>query len=698
MGNLVKTREIVLLVLGMLCLTLSVPGQGPDIEVSPPAIDWGLFLIGETPLSPEWVTISNDGVTTLTFTGNQVELVGPNLADFAITSDTAQAYLLAAEQRKAEVVFDPLTGGNKSASLRITSDDPTSTTLDVALTGVADTRPVAGVYIAGSELGFDGATQYVSVPYDSHLNLSSGFTVEAWIKPFSLSSGSIYVLSNRDASGTGGYGLGRNGGNLLFSAFGVKDYITTGKYLNPKTWHHVALILDASYDANFYVDGVYAETVTGTAPVSSSATGLWFGDSPSGVFDGWKGNIDEVRIWNYERTAGDIADDMSRVLEGREFGLLGYWRFNEGQGTTTADLSPNVNDGTLQPGADPPDWITPSEAMGGFISDVYQDTFDDVDAVVTFGGYDADDDPLTAWVTQIPPSGFGDLYQYNAGTRGTLITTAPTLVTDSDMRLIFAPDDIDSTYTVILRWKVNDGTVDSINPTTYTITVYPAPSVTPTPTPTPTPTATATATSTATATPTSTETPTPTPTATATGTATPTPTSTATITPTPTPTGTPTPTPTPTQTPIGDPPQITILTPASANELTTDTYTISWVDSDADNDALISLFYDTDNTGEDGDEITSGVSENSDIDQFEWDLTGIQEGIYWIYGVIDDGINIPGVSYSSGSIIISRITIEDIKNHLLAIEAIPTERLVFADYNQDGIIDAADLIFLINWR
>jgi hypothetical protein len=133
-------------------------------------------------------------------------------------------------------------------------------------------------------------------------------------------------------------------------------------------------------------------------------------------------------------------------------------------------------------------------------------------------------------------------------------------------------------------------------------------------------------------------------------------------------------------------------------ELTTDTYRITWIDEDLDDDAPIDFYYDIDNTGMDGDLITTGVSEDSEIDLFDWDLSSMPEGIYWIYGVIDDGKNIPVVSYSPGSIMVSRITVEDLKNHLLGIEAIPIERFIFADFNRDGGIDVADLIFLINWN
>jgi hypothetical protein len=38
---------------------------------------------------------------------------------------------------------------------------------------------------------------------------------------------------------------------------------------------------------------------------------------------------------------------MDRSLRGSEEGLVGYWKFNEGEGETATDSSPNHNDGML---------------------------------------------------------------------------------------------------------------------------------------------------------------------------------------------------------------------------------------------------------------------------------------------------------------------------------------------------------------
>ena len=66
--------------------------------------------------------------------------------------------------------------------------------------------------------------------------------------------------------------------------------------------------------------------------------------------NGWACGLDEVAIYD---TAKD-SDWVTGVYNGRtgydhrgESGLVGYWRFNEGSGTTVKDYSGNGNHGTF---------------------------------------------------------------------------------------------------------------------------------------------------------------------------------------------------------------------------------------------------------------------------------------------------------------------------------------------------------------
>ncbi len=102
-------------------------------------------------------------------------------------------------------------------------------------------------------------------------------------------------------------------------------------------------------------------------------------------------------------------------------------------------------------------------------------------------------------------------------------------------------------------------------------------------------------------------------------------------------------------------PAITIDTPA--NDQTWDSISpvnITWTDSDSDNNAEISLYYDTDNSGYDGNLIAAGIMEDEVTNSYQWTISSeMQSGHYYIYAKIDDGENMPVFAYSPGNIFIN---------------------------------------------
>ena len=99
-------------------------------------------------------------------------------------------------------------------------------------------------------------------------------------------------------------------------------------------WKHVAVTVDVSaITCNFYFDGVeeagtfiLSDAVSifnGSAPFAIGATET--DATPAQLFDGL---IDEVRVWNDIRTAGEISANFQTQLVGSESGLVGYWRLN----------------------------------------------------------------------------------------------------------------------------------------------------------------------------------------------------------------------------------------------------------------------------------------------------------------------------------------------------------------------------------
>ena len=86
-----------------------------------------------------------------------------------------------------------------------------------------------------------------------------------------------------------------------------------------------------------------------------------------------------------------------------------------------------------------------------------------------------------------------------------------------------------------------------------------------------------------------------------------------------------------------------------------DKVNITWNATDPDSIATISLYYDTDNSGEDGELIVSGLQENAELSNYKWDTSGLPEGSFYVYAVIADSSS-STVSYSVKSVLINRVT------------------------------------------
>jgi len=107
-------------------------------------------------------------------------------------------------------------------------------------------------------------------------------------------------------------------------------------------WAHVALELTGlTGDMIIYLNGVEAARTSG---VNVTATP----QDPVLVFTGGAHcALDDFRVWNYARSETEILEGMGQELAGDEDGLVGYWTFNEGTGTTASDTSPSQNHATL---------------------------------------------------------------------------------------------------------------------------------------------------------------------------------------------------------------------------------------------------------------------------------------------------------------------------------------------------------------
>lgn len=206
-------------------------------------------------------------------------------------------------------------------------------------------------------VSFDGIDDYIDMGIPAGQQPTTALTVEAWIYP---KSNSIYegIVSNIywTLSTTSGYGLfmfGQNSGNELVSFFlsTTSNYGQINGTVQLNQWNHVAGTYSGGV-MNLYVNGIFVGNglISGTIdydPSNNLNVGRYHDNDETYWYDGY---IDEVRIWNTARSQTEIASNMFTELSGNESGLVGYWNFNEGAGTTAFDATAGHYDGTLYNG------------------------------------------------------------------------------------------------------------------------------------------------------------------------------------------------------------------------------------------------------------------------------------------------------------------------------------------------------------
>jgi hypothetical protein len=209
---------------------------------------------------------------------------------------------------------------------------------------------------AQNALNFDGANDYVQTSYAGVLG-SADRTFEAWVKVDANASGNICIVdygANIVGSRNSFSVSGNNG--LTFISGGTNANIgSTSNVITPGQWTHVAFVLDNS-TGYLYVNGTQVGTGNlSTVNTPSGYANLRIGQRVAGGSIPFYGAIDEVRIWDYARSATEISNNMAAEYCALDSHLVAYHKFNHGiaggsnSGVNSSyDASGNGNNGTLQ--------------------------------------------------------------------------------------------------------------------------------------------------------------------------------------------------------------------------------------------------------------------------------------------------------------------------------------------------------------
>jgi uncharacterized protein DUF4082/concanavalin A-like lectin/glucanase superfamily protein/galactose oxidase-like protein/Big-like domain-containing protein/purple acid phosphatase-like protein/Kelch motif protein len=163
----------------------------------------------------------------------------------------------------------------------------------------------------GRALSFDGKDDIVTVPDDSALRLTTGMTLEAWVKPTAATAWRNVIA--KESNGGAAYALYANSDADRPAIFlGGTTGVSGPSVLDANRWTHLAATFDGA-TLRLFVNGAPAGTQAvdgemspGEGPLTFGANHVWG--------EHFRGLIDEVRVYNRALSAGEITSDMGRSV------------------------------------------------------------------------------------------------------------------------------------------------------------------------------------------------------------------------------------------------------------------------------------------------------------------------------------------------------------------------------------------------
>ncbi|MEM9338636.1 MAG: LamG-like jellyroll fold domain-containing protein [Bacteroidota bacterium] len=259
-------------------------------------------------------------------------------------SFTASDYLTGIIDRTTPIVFgtpapvDGIYEAGDDINIRF------SETLESAL--VRDHNIVLKSVLNGADVShatsvqFDGQDDAMTIPSVSFNNKS--FTIEYWAQAEVESPASEVTLLNH-GTGSNLVSVSQTGTDLTFAVgqHSLTVDLSTGVFsaVYPwDSWHHWAF----SYDNEAGSLSIYMDDQVVGLKNGISFNPAWSGDLVV-ANDSWQGKMHELRIWEDERSYGEVIANMSATLGGSEAGLYGYWPMDEGVGTLAQDHTSGRN-------------------------------------------------------------------------------------------------------------------------------------------------------------------------------------------------------------------------------------------------------------------------------------------------------------------------------------------------------------------
>ena len=214
---------------------------------------------------------------------------------------------------------------------------------------------------------FDGTDDYADCGDLTPIEGLTAISINVWFKANSVSSRESFV-SKHSGNGQRGFTFDLNAdGSIRFLKFASTgsgtNYIstkTTNTGFDDNAWH-MATVTWVPGEAKIYIDGEEestSEVVGGVgdgSDIQATASNFYIGaaelvsTSPDFLFEG---KIDEVAVFGSLLSAAQVTAiyNSGEPADLTSYSPVGWWRFEEGTGTTITDQGSGGNDATLTNG------------------------------------------------------------------------------------------------------------------------------------------------------------------------------------------------------------------------------------------------------------------------------------------------------------------------------------------------------------
>ena len=200
--------------------------------------------------------------------------------------------------------------------------------------------PIQSAFVneSGNCFDFDGVDDYMQC--NSPVIPTSGdFTLSIWAKTLIVNN--VFEIISQNAGGVANFYLGYiNGYIRAGDSWGDTGVL----YPTDEEWHNFTVAKNSS-NTYLYIDGVQVAE-RGYAILNPAGSEFRLGrqyDSYGGYF---KGQLDELRVWNTCLTQEQVQNKMNRCFDDTEDDLSAYWQFNEYRGILARDYV-GINLGTF---------------------------------------------------------------------------------------------------------------------------------------------------------------------------------------------------------------------------------------------------------------------------------------------------------------------------------------------------------------